>query len=444
MTAYLLTLNGGSSSIKFALYSAGESPERALSGQIERIGLADAFLSAKGTPSPSPLPQGGEGRQAIAARDHEQAGEHLMNWLDQRVGLKTVAAVGHRVVHGGTRYTEATSVTAELVDELRRLSPLDPAHLPGEIALIDALRRRHPDLPQVACFDTAFHREMPRVATLLPIPRHYYAAGVRRYGFHGLSYAYLMEELARSAGTEAARGRVILAHLGAGASLAAVRNGKCIDTTMAFTPTAGLVMGTRSGDLDPGVLIHLMRHEGLTADQLDELVNRRSGLLGVSEISGDMRDLLGRQTSDPRAADAVELFCYQARKWVGAFAAALGGLDTLVFAGGIGENSAEVRARICEGLGFLGIKLDEDRNAAHAAVISTHTGSTAVRVIRTDEEAMIAREVYRLLGNRLAPPGNQQGKVTHGTEGYERRTDSTDLEEWRGPARSGAALGGRT
>jgi acetate kinase len=225
---------------------------------------------------------------------------------------------------------------------------------------------------------------------------------VRRYGFHGLSYAYLMEELARLAGSEAARGRVVLAHLGSGASLAAVRDGKCLDTTMAFTPTAGLVMATRTGDLDPGVLLYLMRNEGMDAGQLNDLVNHRSGMLGVSETSSDMRDLLDQQAGDPRAADAVSLFCYQAKKWVGAFAAALGGLETLVFAGGIGENAPEVRTRICDGLGFLGLALDDAGNAANAAVISAGTSRVSVRVIRTDEELMIARTVFRLLGNRPA------------------------------------------
>jgi acetate kinase len=387
----ILTINGGSSSIKFALYTPGHPPRRLLSGEVERIGLPDAVLKVAG----------GDGRQPerrpIAAPDHGHAVHQLIDWLDGQIGFSGVTAVGHRIVHGGARYSKPQRVTPELLDELRRLSPLDPAHLPGEIALIEAFQQRAPELPQVACFDTAFHRDMPRVARLLPIPRRYDAAGVQRYGFHGLSYAYLMEELARVASPEAAQGRIILAHLGAGASLAAVRGGKGIDTTMSFTPTAGLVMGTRCGDLDPGVLIYMMRSEGMTAEQVDELVNRRAGLLGVSEISSDMRDLLGRQATEARAAEAVALFCYQAKKWIGALAAALGGLDTLVFAGGIGENAPEIRSRICDGLGFLGIHLEEARNAAGAAVISRDAGLCAVRIIRTDEEAMIAREVGRIL-----------------------------------------------
>jgi acetate kinase len=250
----------------------------------------------------------------------------------------------------------------------------------------------------VACFDTAFHHDLPRVARLLAIPRRYEAQGVRRYGFHGLSYAFLMEELARLAGSEAAEGRVILAHLGNGASLAAVRDGEPVDTSMSFTPTAGVPMSTRSGDLDPGLVWYLARTEGLDAKGFNDMVNSQSGLLGVSETSSDMRDLLDRETQDVRAAEAVALFCYQVKKWIGAFAAALGGLDTLVFAGGIGENAPTVRARICDGLGFLGIELEEKRNAANEGVISAAASRAAVRVIRTDEERMIARTVCRVLG----------------------------------------------
>jgi acetate kinase len=285
-----------------------------------------------------------------------------------------------------------------MVEELRRLSPFDPEHLPEEILLAEAFHRRFPELPQVACFDTAFHHDLPRVAQLLPIPRRYEAQGVRRYGFHGLSYAFLMGELARLAGTKAAQGRVILAHLGNGASLAAVHRGKSMDTSMSFTPTAGVPMSTRSGDLDPGLVWYLARTEHLDAKGFNEMVNFKSGLLGVSETSSDMRDLLKHETQDVRAAEAVALFCYEVKKWIGAFAAALGGLDTLVFAGGIGENAPVVRTRICEGLGFLGIQLEEKRNASNEGVISSETSRVPVRVIPTDEELMIARMVRRVLG----------------------------------------------
>jgi acetate kinase len=285
-----------------------------------------------------------------------------------------------------------------MVDDLKSLSPFDPEHLPEEILLTEAFHRRYPDLSQVACFDTAFHHEMPRVARMLPIPRRYEAQGVRRYGFHGLSYAYLMEELTRLGDPAASKGRAVLAHLGSGASLAAVLDGKSIDTSMSFTPTAGVPMGTRTGDLDPGLLWYLARTEKTSAKQFNEMVNFESGLLGMSETSSDMHELLDHEKQDVRAAEAIALFCYQVKKWIGSFAAALGGLDTVVFAGGIGENAPPVRARICDGLGFLGIELDEKRNAANEAVISAATGRVIVRVIKTDEEWMIANIVSRVLG----------------------------------------------
>jgi acetate kinase len=294
-------------------------------------------------------------------------------------------------------HSEPEQVTPELIQELRRLMPYDPEHLPVEIELIEQFRRRHPGLLQTVCFDTAFHAGMPRVAKLLPIPRRYDAKGIRRYGFHGLSYQYQLEELARLGDPAANKGRVIMAHLGNGASLAAVRNGQCIDTSMGFTPTAGIMMSTRAGDLDPGLSYYLAQTEKMTAAQFQHLVNHESGLLGVSETSSDVRDLLAREGTDVRAAEAVALFCYQTKKWIGSFAAALGGLDTLVFAGGIGENSPLIRERICEGLGFLGVTLDALRNAADASVISPNTSPVTVRVIRTDEELMIARSVRKLL-----------------------------------------------
>jgi acetate kinase len=285
-----------------------------------------------------------------------------------------------------------------MMEELHDLEPFDPEHLPEEILLAEAFHRRFPDLLQVACFDTAFHRDMPRVARILPIPRRYDRKGVQRYGFHGLSYSFLMEELERLAGPKAVRGRVILAHLGNGASLAAVQDGKPIDTSMGLTPTAGIPMSTRSGDLDPGITWFLARTEKMSAKKFNEMVNFQSGLLGVSETSSDMRDLLSREKEDSRAAEAVALFCYQVKKWIGAFTAVLGGLDTLIFTGGIGENAPAVRARICDGLEFLGIELEENQNAANAGVISAGDSRVAVRVIRTDEEVMIAKMVCRLLG----------------------------------------------
>jgi acetate kinase len=387
----IATLNGGSSSIKFAVFSHGPESARVLSGQVERIGSAGASLAATdGAGQPID-------RRPLQAADHEQAAELLADWLRSRVAGQGVRGVGHRVVHGGVRLVEHQPITDAVLDELRAALPLDLAHLPREIALIEVFRRRFPEATQVACFDSAFHHNLPPVAKLLPIPRRFTEAGVRRLGFHGLSYTYLMSELRRLAPREA-DGKVVLAHLGAGASMAAVRGGKPVDTTMAFTPLAGLVMATRSGDLDPGVVTLLMREERLPPEAMDDYLSRRCGMLGVSETSGDVRDLLSRRASDRRAAEAIDLFCYQARKWVGAFAAAMGGLDALVFSGGIGEHSAEVRAAVCDGLQFLGLSLDPARNAASAAVISAAGGAVTARVIPTDEEAVIARIVGEVIG----------------------------------------------
>jgi acetate kinase len=387
----ILTINGGSSSIKFALFDVASPLKRILAGGIERIGLPDATWHAKG------LDEADTFSRAVQAPNHKAAVAALMDWTDERGRRHPLAAVGHRVVHGGPKYSAPQRITPDMVAELRTLAPFDPEHLPEEILLTEAFHHRFPDLPQVACFDTAFHHHLPRVARLLAIPRRYEAQGVRRYGFHGLSYAYLMEELASVAGPEAAKGRVILAHLGNGASLAAVRDGRSVDTSMSLTPAAGVPMSTRSGDLDPGLFSYLARTEKMSAKQFDEMVNFKSGLLGISETSPDMQDLLRSEAEDVRAAEAVAIFCYQVRKCIGAFAAALGGLDTLVFSGGIGENAPTVRARICGGLGFLGIELDQKRNAEHAPWISTGNGRVKVRVIRTDEELMIARSVMQIL-----------------------------------------------
>ncbi|MGA7614629.1 MAG: acetate/propionate family kinase [Thermoanaerobaculia bacterium] len=391
--ARILTINGGSSSIRFALFETGDSLRRILWGAVERIGLPDATLRVKG------VDESDDVVRPVKAPDHSLAVDAVMDWIGERTGSHPLTAVGHRVVHGGPKYSEPQRITAEMVEDLRGLSPFDPEHLPEEILLTEAFHRRFPDLAQVACFDTAFHHDLPRVARLLPIPRRYEAQGVRRYGFHGLSYTFLMEELARLAGTglAGAGGRVILAHLGNGSSLAAVRDGKPVDTSMGLTPASGVPMSTRSGDIDPGLVWYLGRTEEKTAKEFNQMVNFESGLLGVSETSSDMRDLLDREPHDVRAAEAISLFCYQVKKWIGSFAAALGGVDTLVFAGGMGENAATVRARICEGLAFLGIAIDEQRNAEHAPLISPDEASVAVRVIHTDEELVIARSVVHVL-----------------------------------------------
>ena len=384
----ILNINGGSSSIRFALYRVEDPLKQGLYGKVDRIGLDSTNLTFH-----DPAKNQQDSRKLVAS-DHKSAANLLIDWLEEQGSFGSVRAIGHRVVHG-MHHTAPELVTQELLDELDRIRPYDPDHLPREIELIEVFRQRHPKLPQVACFDTAFHHTMPRVAKLLPIPRRFEAKGIQRYGFHGLSYSYLMEELARLGDASATTGRVILAHLGNGASLAAVRDGKSIDTSMGFTPTAGLVMSTRSGDLDPGVAPFLARTEQIDTKQFYDMVNHKSGLLGVSETSSDMRDLLDHEKQDVRAAEAVALFCYQAKKWIGSFAAALGGLDTLVFAGGIGENAPAVRKRICEGLGFLGLELDKTRNTKTADVISAEASRVTVRVIRTNEELMIARSVSR-------------------------------------------------
>jgi acetate kinase len=319
-----------------------------------------------------------------------------MDWLEKQIDFSLLRGVGHRVVFG-MKHTEPELITQKLLDELHRIIPYDSDHLPAEIELIEVFSQRYPNLLQVACFDTAFHSTMPRVAKLLPIPRRFDKIGIQRYGFHGLSYAYLIEELMRVAGKRAGKGRVILAHLGNGASLAAVQKGKSVDTSMGFTPAGGMIMGTRPGDLDPGVAWYMMKSENLTPKQFNNLINHESGLLGISETNSDMRDLLAKESDDIRAAEAVALFCYQAKKWIGAFAATLGGLDTLVFAGGIGENCPVIRSRICEGLEFLGIGLEEKLNRKNAPIISKDKANVAVRVIHTDEEWMIAKTVNQMI-----------------------------------------------
>jgi acetate kinase len=391
--SFILTINAGSSSLKFALFRAGKEPSRELAGKFERIGLAGGKLTAQD------LVSGKRQERPFNAPNHIACVPLLEEVLKQKAGVEAIKAVGHRIVHGGPRYTNSQQVDDKLLEELRRIRSFDPDHLPAELALVKHFIQCYPNVPQIACFDTAFHRDLPRVARLLPIPRRYEAQGVQRYGFHGLSYGYLMQQLKELAGPAAARGRVILAHLGNGASMAAVHKGKSIDTTMAFTPTAGLVMSTRSGDLDPGLPAYFARSEGMTAPQFLEMVHSKSGLLGISEISSDVRDLLDVEKRDSRAAEALDIFCYQARKWIGALSAALGGLDTLVFSGGIGENAPQIRARICRELSYLGIDLDPKLNRSSAPVITRKRSKVVVRVIRTDEELYMARTLCAFLGS---------------------------------------------
>ncbi len=386
----VLAINSGSSSIKFAMYRIDGTLERILYGKVDRIGLKGTSLDFNN------LIKNKKGNIRIKVSDHKSVANFLIDWLEKQIDFSLISGVGHRVVFG-MKHTDPELITNELLDELHHIIAYDSDHLPAEIELIEVFIHRYPNLKQVACFDTAFHRTMPRVAKLLPIPRRFDKIGIQRYGFHGLSYAYLIEELIRVAGKRVANGRVILAHLGNGASLAAVHKGKSVDTSMGFTPAGGMIMGTRPGDLDPGVAWYMIKSENLTPKQFNNLINHESGLLGISETSSDMRDLLDKESDDIRAAEAVALFCYQAKKWIGSFAAALGGLDTLVFAGGIGENCPLVRSRICEGLEFLGIGLDEKQNRKNARIISKKKKNVAVHVIHTDEEWMIAKTVNELI-----------------------------------------------
>ncbi len=387
---FILTINGGSSSIKFSLYKIEEPLNQIYYGQIENIGSAKAKLSFNNSAAEQ------KSNISIEAADHNEAANNLIDWLEKQESFDSIKAIGHRIVHG-MKHTEPELITSELLKELKKISAFDPDHLPEEIKLIEVFSKRYPSLKQVACFDTSFHTSMPRVAKLLSIPRRYFEKGIQRYGFHGLSYSFLMEELNRVAGNDIAKGKVILAHLGSGASLAAVKDGKSLDTSMGFTPAAGLPMGTRTGDLDPGVAWYFMKFEKLSPEEFNHLINHESGLLGVSEISSDMRELIEMEDTNGNAKDAVELFCYQAKRWIGSFTTVLGGLDTLVFSGGIGEHSPEVRSKICDNLEFLGVELDETKNKNNEAIISTGSGKVTVRVITTNEELMIASLVKDVL-----------------------------------------------
>ena len=390
----ILTINGGSSGIKFSMYKIEDPLKLLFRGELENIGGRNAKLSINN----SVIQQ----NESISLRDadHNEAVEYLVDWLEKQEGFSSVKAIGHRIVYG-MNHTGPEFITPALLKELKEISAYDPDHLPEEVRLIEIFSSRYPLLKQVACFDTSFHTSMPTVAKLLSIPRRYYEKGIQRYGFHGLSYSFLMEELMRLAGSAIAGGKVILAHLGNGASLAAVKAGKSMDTSMGFTPASGIPMSTRTGDLDPGVALYLIKAEKLNPKAFNHLINHESGLLGISETGSDMRELMEIEDTDPRAAEAIELFCYQTKKWIGSFAAVLGGLETLVFTGGIGEHSPEVRSKICDGLEFLGIELDEIKNMKNEAVISTETSRVTVRVITTNEEVMIARLVNESLNKLL-------------------------------------------
>jgi acetate kinase len=387
----ILTINSGSSSVKFSLYQMGTEESLQLSGIFGEIGQGNGYFHAKDAGNNLLL----ELQRNLP--DYDAAFKLFFEWFKTRPEGKGLDAVGHRVVHGGSMYLRPEIVDDNLLTELDSLIPLAPDHLPQEISAIKEFRRAFPDLLQVACFDTAFHRSMPNVAQMFALPRELRQAGVTRYGFHGLSYEFILGELSKEAGAEKANGRVIIAHLGNGASMVAAKNRKSMDTTMGFTPAGGLVMSTRSGDLDPGVVLYLLKEKGMDIAAANRMINKQAGLLGVSGLSSDMKTLLDAETSDSRAAEAVELFCYQARKFVGALAAVLGGIDTLIFTGGIGENSPPIRERICKDLEFLGIYIDGDRNSESAPILSRDQSPVTVRVMKTNEELMIARHTYELI-----------------------------------------------
>ena len=392
MDDYGLVVNAGSSSLKFCVYRRPEAQWWRLEGrgQIEGIGTSP-HLKAKDASDATLVdrkldPSVSDGRKAISA---------LAEWLRSQYGGARVLAVGHRVVHGGPRFAKPVVITPEVLEELRRLIPLAPLHQPYNLAAIEAAAERLPGVPQVACFDTSFHRGQPAVAEVVPLPRDVCRDGVQRYGFHGLSYEYIASVLPEVA-PEIAKSRVIVAHLGSGASLCAMKDGKSVESTLGFTALDGLCMGTRPGAIDPGVILYLFQNLGLSAKEVESILYKKSGLLGISGISNDMRNLLA--SADPAARLAVDYFIYEAAKQIGALAAVLGGIDGLVFTAGIGENSAEIRQRICRASAWLGIELDAEANARRGPRISAPSSKVSAWVIPTNEELMIAQHTGRLLG----------------------------------------------
>jgi acetate kinase len=380
----LLTVNTGSSSLKFAVYD-NEANRREKTVSVERIGAPETLLQITQS---SPI--------QVVAQNHRGAIDQVLTRLPELL-RSTVRAIGHRLVHGGADHHEPKFITSSLIDELKQLRDIDPTHTPQAVGVIEGLMERFPGVPQIACFDTGFHRSMPAVAQWYPLPRWTIETGVRRYGFHGLSCESIVSQLQHMG---AGGGRLLIAHLGNGGSVTAVRNGTSVDTSMGFSPTGGLMMGTRSGDLDPTVITYIARKRTLDTNAVDRLVNEQSGLLGFSRVSRDMRDVLRAAASNAEAAEAIDLYCYIARKHFAALIAVLEGVDTIVFTGGIGENAAPVRENICAGLQHLGVQLDRQRNRTNNPVISNESSGVVVRVIHTDEELVIAKHVARLLGER--------------------------------------------
>ena len=388
----ILTINRGSGTLKAGLYQASDPPALVVSMKVDRAGTREARIKITDAHEKALLDSIVEDS---AANSDLNA---ILKWLSANGYASRLAGIGHRLVHGGPRYTESQRITPEVIAELEKIAPLDPDHTPQAIQNIRFFADRLPQTPQIGCFDTAFHACLPKVARMYALPRKMYEEGLRRYGFHGLSCEYILQQLRATDPALAAR-RLIIAHLGNGASMTAVSNGQSVDTSMGFTPLEGLVMGTRCGDVDPAAIVYLQERDRMTPHDIDALLNKQSGLLGLSGTSSDMRDLLEKEARDAHAAEAVALFCYRAKKYVGAYAAALGGLDALIFAGGIGENAPQVRERICAGLEFLGVEIDPSLNRSNAPVISKDRSRARIKVIKTDEDSMIARHVLAVIGS---------------------------------------------
>ncbi len=388
----ILTINRGSGTLKAGLYQASDPPALVVSMKVDRAGTRAARIKITDAHEKALLDSAVEDS---AANSDLNA---ILKWLSANGYASRLAGIGHRLVHGGPRYTESQRITPEVIAELEKIAPLDPDHTPQAIQNIRFFADRLPQTPQIGCFDTAFHTCLPKVARMYALPRKLYEEGIRRYGFHGLSCEYILQQLRETDAALASR-RLIIAHLGNGASMTAVSNGQSVDTSMGFTPLEGLVMGTRSGDVDPAAIVYLQERDRMTPRDIDALLNKQSGLLGLSGTSSDMRDLLEKEARDAHAAEAVALFCYRAKKYVGAYAAALGGLDALIFAGGIGENAPQVRERICAGLEFLGVEIDPSLNRSNAPVISKDRSRARIKVIKTDEDSMIARHVLAVIGS---------------------------------------------
>lgn len=382
---YLLVLNSGSSSLKFSVFELKDDKLRSiLRGNLSGIATGEGHFSLESDSH-------GAVAEDIDLFKHSDAIKVMLGWFEKNFDGK-VSSVGHRIVHGGTKFVKATEIDDQMIAELRQLSRFAPLHLPPAIASVEAARKAFPNVPHVACFDTSFHRTMPEVARMLPLTKKLFVEdGVEKFGFHGLSYEFVSAELSQRYGEKIGNGKLIIAHMGNGCSMAAVENGKSIDTTMGFSPAGGMVMGTRSGDVDPGLVTYFASEKKMSASEFVELVNKRSGLLGLSELSSDMKKLLDEENANEDAKRALEIFCYHARKHVGALAAALGGLDALVFTGGIGEHASQVRTRICNGLQFLGIEIDEKLNEERGTLEITRDGARArTFVIETNEELRIA------------------------------------------------------